>query len=573
MREQAPSEAQVREALAQLQAWPEIARSPQLSRFLAYIVEKTLEGDEGSIKAYAIAVDVFGRPTSFDPQADPIVRVQARRLRTLLEQFAAEPGTKAAARILLPVGRYVPQFAPAHGPQLVRAPCPVEDARPLPKRRIALGALAAFALLGLALVGNWAAHSLADRAEADASLPQAPRVLVSSFANLTEDPVYDPLAAALTEQLRDALARFDDLAVIPDGGRDRPAREGDFVVSGVVRDTEAGLEAATLVSQHPAQPGGAQKPILWTHNSAIEQPIAVQDIPARAVALAVASRLGAFRGPLHEPGRSWLAQHQGSTLGGAYICRLQFALAEELHRAGDIVAARACLDEVLSNNPRDVASLAASSTLEAGVIAAQADAGEPPAALLSGPFARLEQAVARAPQNSFVREQEGSLLALMGRPDAATGALNEALRLNAANQTARARRAALAALSGRGDGGLGDAQQALSATPQPPPWFHLPQALDALRQKNFSEAMTLADLLTEGDSDIGELIGLAAAGASGDRQQAEARLATLMANERLRRNGVGARLAAIVTDPALLKILKDGLLSAGVSQAAIDGPF
>ena len=84
MPQDAPSAEQVRAALDELLGWQGISRSPQLAELLRYVVEKALAGDEGSIKAYSIAVDVLGRPQSFDPQADPIVRVQARRLRTLL---------------------------------------------------------------------------------------------------------------------------------------------------------------------------------------------------------------------------------------------------------------------------------------------------------------------------------------------------------------------------------------------------------------------------------------------------------------------------------------------------------
>src|ERR1700754_4881438 len=85
----APSAEQVRAALDELLGWEGISRSPQLGELLRYVVEKTLAGDIASIKAYAIGVDVFGRPPTFDPQSDPIVRVQARRLRVLLEQYYA----------------------------------------------------------------------------------------------------------------------------------------------------------------------------------------------------------------------------------------------------------------------------------------------------------------------------------------------------------------------------------------------------------------------------------------------------------------------------------------------------
>ena len=110
MPEVAPSAAQVRAALEELLGWPGISRSPQLSELLRYVVERTLAGDEGAIKAYSIAVDVFGRPATFDPQSDPIVRVQARRLRTLLEQYYDTGKSDSTVQIHLPLGRYVPEF-------------------------------------------------------------------------------------------------------------------------------------------------------------------------------------------------------------------------------------------------------------------------------------------------------------------------------------------------------------------------------------------------------------------------------------------------------------------------------
>src|SRR6218665_539444 len=100
----------VEAALEQLVSWPGLSRSPQLAKFLNYIVRAKLRGDDASIKAYAIAVDVFGRPQSFDPQTDPIVRVQARRLRAALDEYYTGEGAGSQVRIYLPVGRYVPEF-------------------------------------------------------------------------------------------------------------------------------------------------------------------------------------------------------------------------------------------------------------------------------------------------------------------------------------------------------------------------------------------------------------------------------------------------------------------------------
>lgn len=81
-----------------------------LSRFLYYIVSETLEGREGSLKEYVIATNVLNRNIDFDPQLDAIVRIHARRLRNLLEEYYKGEGLNDPIRISVPKGRYVPVF-------------------------------------------------------------------------------------------------------------------------------------------------------------------------------------------------------------------------------------------------------------------------------------------------------------------------------------------------------------------------------------------------------------------------------------------------------------------------------
>jgi hypothetical protein len=107
---QDPSPELVRAHLRKLLQVGDFASSPQLSTFLSYIVERKLEGEEDRIKAYSIATEALGRPSSFDPQNDPIVRVQARRLRQALQSYYALPTADRSLRVDLPVGSYVPQF-------------------------------------------------------------------------------------------------------------------------------------------------------------------------------------------------------------------------------------------------------------------------------------------------------------------------------------------------------------------------------------------------------------------------------------------------------------------------------
>lgn len=82
--------------------------SEKLRRLLTYLVEAQRAGDEAKLKGYTIGVEALDRPDDFDPQLDPIVRVQAKRLRDALEQFYATDGRDLPIRIVIEKGSYRP---------------------------------------------------------------------------------------------------------------------------------------------------------------------------------------------------------------------------------------------------------------------------------------------------------------------------------------------------------------------------------------------------------------------------------------------------------------------------------
>lgn len=84
--------------------------SLKLRQFLRYIVTQKLNGKDDLLKAYSIAIDVYNYPTDFDPQNDPIIRVQARRLRAALEEYYLTAGAAEKVRISVPRGSYRPVF-------------------------------------------------------------------------------------------------------------------------------------------------------------------------------------------------------------------------------------------------------------------------------------------------------------------------------------------------------------------------------------------------------------------------------------------------------------------------------
>lgn len=88
---------------------------PRLKNLLAYLVEETLHGRAGNIKAYNIALEVFGRSERFNPNADPIVRVEAGKLRRQLElYYLLNPDDNV--HISIPRGGYVPVFKAQDSP-------------------------------------------------------------------------------------------------------------------------------------------------------------------------------------------------------------------------------------------------------------------------------------------------------------------------------------------------------------------------------------------------------------------------------------------------------------------------
>lgn len=88
----------------------EFATSPNLKKFLSYIIEQKLDGNEAGLKAYSIAIDALGRSEDFDSQIDPIVRVQAGRLRKELQAYYEDAGAQDPIRIDVPRGSYRPEF-------------------------------------------------------------------------------------------------------------------------------------------------------------------------------------------------------------------------------------------------------------------------------------------------------------------------------------------------------------------------------------------------------------------------------------------------------------------------------
>jgi adenylate cyclase len=105
-----PDPNQVQAQLDRILSSPEFTGSPRLGEFLRCVTHLVLNGNSRSIKQYTIAAEVYGRDSSFNPKVDPLVRVEAGRLRRVLNKYYAGSGRQDSLLIEVPLGTYAPRF-------------------------------------------------------------------------------------------------------------------------------------------------------------------------------------------------------------------------------------------------------------------------------------------------------------------------------------------------------------------------------------------------------------------------------------------------------------------------------
>ena len=117
----------VRAQLERMLASEVFSRSQQLRRFLSFIVDQRLAGQGHTLKESVLAHELYGKGTDFDGGTDPVVRVDARRLRDKLRED--HEGRSDPVVISLPKGSYVPAFESNSASPTDAAP-PVVPAEP-----------------------------------------------------------------------------------------------------------------------------------------------------------------------------------------------------------------------------------------------------------------------------------------------------------------------------------------------------------------------------------------------------------------------------------------------------------
>lgn len=220
-------------------------RSPQLGAFLRFVVEAVLHGKSDRIKAYTIGVEVLRRNTNFDPQIDPIVRVEATRLRRAIERYYAGPGADDRILIDLPRGSYVPTFR-VGAPEVPDAAVALAPGGNAARVRVIAATLGLLVLVGIGLVFHEQARhwfpvdaSRTTRPDAAAKYPGSgmPRLAIERFEATGTRGASAISHVALYEKMRDAFARFDTIDLVAASAQPVPGPTGtaaDFSLRGFV---------------------------------------------------------------------------------------------------------------------------------------------------------------------------------------------------------------------------------------------------------------------------------------------------------------------------------------------------
>ncbi|MDB5537496.1 MAG: hypothetical protein JWQ65_2371 [Devosia sp.] len=568
-----PDRQTVLAALDRVLGWPEIARSPQLGRFLDYIVRQTLDGDEQAIKAYSIAVDVFGRGADFDPQVDPIVRVQARRLRSLLEQYYASAGIADPVRITLPVGRYVPMFESIGADEPVEIE-PPEAVAPVVRQRGHI-TLSWFTLLIVTLGIAALAYALSTweprQGRSNVVALRGPSITIMEFQDLSGSRSR-PVVAGLALELVTDLNAFEDIDARYGGGEAVAApvlaAPSDFMLTGIVRRADQAVQYSAILTET------ASGAVVWSRTIPVSEQRSMQPEALDEISQALSMVLGSPRGPLHLPARKALS---GGLPAGAvptlYLCHVLFDLYREAGTATSGTSAASCYAGLSETDRQEPSALAAQASLTGEGMVAAGASGLDAADRMRIAQASLERATALAPLSAFVWEQQARWFELQGQFKAAGAAYASSIQLNPANADALAAAARLMALQGNlAEAGL-LATKAVSGTPVPPPWYFAVPTLLALRDQHFPMAISNAQTYAIADPELGSVLAVVAASAGGNAGVVNRYLPQVLEVAAFRAAGILPRLRERIGDVALLEEIGNGLATAGVPQRALTAPF
>jgi len=504
MTEQHPATDEIRAELERILKSRSFEQAERHKEFLRFVVEETLAGRGDRLKGYTIAIEVFGRPADFDAQSDPLVRVEAGRLRRRLIEYYAGEGASDPVRIELPRGGYaICAVYSAAKPSAMQAVLSPKPPALLPRRvAITLALMAVAVLVGIISLVWRDQPPTRDQPSVPADADQGivasdptPRLLVVPFTSLSDSDDLDYFAHGITEEIILRLHNFN-LNVIahytdfreptsgPDFATVGAELDVDYVLLGTVRNSGGRVRISARVVDVAS---GAQ---LWTEafdeDLSLENLIAIQESVARQVAAALS---GPF-GPLYEQEIARATAKLEASLE-TYDCVLRFYYyAQLLDRAGHGDSLE-CFNRTLQTGPRDVNAWASLAILYLH----EHSYGYNPQTDLAEPLVRATEAARTAldidGQSPLAHLALAGIRFVSGDLDEFKRTAERFLSLNPP-PGGIAQIALLIARAGDWQRGLAMMDDVLSTSPRPPGWYHVPYALHYLRTEDYEQALSWA---------------------------------------------------------------------------------
>jgi tetratricopeptide (TPR) repeat protein len=568
--------ADIRAALERMVASRELSSSPQLASFLRFVVEAKLAGESHHIKAYTIAVAALGRADSFDPQADPIVRVEAGRLRRALDRYYAGTGADEAIIIDLVRGSYVPVFR-RRSDNGANLPVPGFLSRVMSMRLpswLRIAAIAALCPIGLglgALIFHWHA---ADHRTTPAVNPgftegrSTSRLRPGSGMPVVFIQPFDAIGApagrsiaidALRRRLRDALARFDEIEVVADpapaaephdDAPTEPRPHGDYRLAATLeynKDGSAGV-SFRLIDQRDGTVAWART---FMNLAAAADRLAAEEDIARQVATTIAPPYGVIYA-------RELARRDGKDRDPRYLCLLD---ALEYLRNYDPdwhPRVRACLERVIALDPGSAGSHAA---LANQLLREYLFRGEGQSAVDLA-ISAAKRAVELAPESARAHQALMNALFARGERAAALAEGEKAAALNPYDMLALASYGMRLVSSGEIDKGMAVVKQAASLGTARPMFLDFALYLEAYLRGDDTSAAYHASLLTGDAYPLGLLARALVAAKAGERDRARQIIARLTTLHPQWRSDPRAAIARYIGAPLIVERLTGDLAAA-----------
>ncbi|WP_064835634.1 MULTISPECIES: hypothetical protein [unclassified Rhizobium] len=557
--------------------------APQRGRnFLQFVVSETLAGRSGFLKAFTIANVVFGREASFDPQNDPVVRIEAGRIRKALERYYLVAGQADEVIITVPKGGYVPHFEylrdasappqPEKDRENAQGVAPPDQTHsPRETHGVALangrgrrtGLLAVLVLPLLAFASAlFVARGTPIRPPPSEALP--PTVAVEVFAESGFPDSSSDIARGLRDDIIGQLAQIDDLVVVADPSAGDHAAAAGYALQGNIQADGSRLRSVVRLVR---QTDGA---VIWANNFdadlRAQNKLEIQTNVARQIAGAIARPHGA----IFQAETAMIAQSARKADQDGYACAPIYSSYIETMTAKNHGAVRECLQQAIRQRPDNATSWALLSLVYLDEVRFRYTLGTPSSAeALSLAAAAAQRAASLAPDNPRVLRAVMLVNFFQGDIDKAIAAGTAAYAANPNDVEVAGEYGLRLAMSGKWQSGCELISMALDKNAGPRGYYEAGMAMCALMRGNIEAAEEWSRISGLDGNPMRHLALLSILGAAGKMDEAKLERDWLQTHAPELMTNIRQEISLRLQLPEDQEKFFDGLRAAGV---AVDLP-